>query len=258
MCNILLTVAIPTLIERKHNFTPKLQRYFNLLKLQNLENEVEIITHEDNREITIGEKRNILLNKAKGKMISFIDDDDDVSDDYFQLIVEKIKQNNNLDAIEIFCFVFNQQNPKYNYYVFKGLNKNFIKKLPNNFIFIPSVCRTNKFLNSKISQLNPIKSDLARSIKYPNIRIHEDFVFGEKIQPLINNVCSILNKSIYIYNYNTTTSSIQEYRKPKSILLEKLNELFLDKINALEYDSRTGEITDLRYFKILEEFKDKQ
>ena len=251
MSNILLTVGIPTLIERKNIFIPRLEKYFNILKLQGLENEVEIITHEDNRELAIGEKRNILLDKAKGKMISFVDDDDDLSGDYFQLIVQKIKQNNNLDAIEIFCFIFHQGNSKFNSYVFKGLTKNFKNKLPNNFIFTPSVHYTHKLLNSKISQLNPIRTDLARRVKYPNIPIHEDFVFAQKLEPLINNVGSILHKSIYTYNYNTTTSSIQEYRKPKTQQLQKLNELFLNK-NLLEYDSVTGKVTDHRYYNIIE------
>jgi hypothetical protein len=248
MSNILLTVAIPTLLERKHNFTPKLEKYFSLLKLQNLENEVEIITHEDNREIPIGEKRNILLDKAKGKMISFIDDDDEITDDYFWLIVQKIKENNNLDAIQIFCTI----HPTI-LHTFQALPKNFLSSLPNNF----ENKNKGRVHNSTIAHFNPIKTSLAKSIKYPNIRIHEDFCFSQKIQDKIKVVDSITHKSIYNYYYNTNISAVQEYRKPKSILLEKLNELFLDKINGLKYDSSTGEVTDLRYFKILEEFKEK-
>lgn len=245
----LLTVAIPTLTERRTIFLPKLDYYNNLLKRQGLENLVEIITYEDNREITIGEKRNLLVDKAKGEMISFVDDDDDISEDYFKLITEAIlRSNNTLDAIQIFCYVVNKSNERYNTYVFKGLEKNFIKSLPLR------DRNTNKFTNSKISQLNPIKTSLVKSVKYPNIPIHEDLIFCLNIQPKIKKVDTIF-KNIYTYYYDTNTSAIQEYRKPETVLLQKLNELYTNEKQLLQYDSRTGIITDPRYFYILENFK---
>lgn len=54
---------------------------------------IEICLEFDNREKTIGEKRNILMKKAKGKYISFIDDDDMVTDAYFEDAVATIRGN---------------------------------------------------------------------------------------------------------------------------------------------------------------------
>lgn len=252
MSEILLTVAIPTLKERRNIFLPKLEKYYNTIKMQGLQNEVEIITHEDDREITIGEKRNILIDKAKGKMISFVDDDDEITDDYFLLITEKIKNNKNIDAIEIFCHIIDQTNHNYNTYIFKGLPKNFINKLPNNF----QNSHKNNLKNVKISQFNPIKTEIVKSIKYPKIPIHEDFIFAEKVQSKIKNVDCICNKCIYIYYYNINTSAVQNYRKPKTVLIQKLNELYLDNKNTLEYDSNNGNITDPRYFKLMQKYKE--
>ena len=54
---------------------------------------VEVITEVDNKQITTGAKRNNLLNKASGKYICFIDDDDHISNDYLRLILEAIESD---------------------------------------------------------------------------------------------------------------------------------------------------------------------
>ena len=41
--------------------------------------DVEILLLFDNRHLTLGAKRNFILDRAKGDYISFIDDDDDIS-----------------------------------------------------------------------------------------------------------------------------------------------------------------------------------
>jgi hypothetical protein len=54
---------------------------------------IEICTSFDNREKTIGTKRQELLQGAKGKYFSFIDDDDLVTDAYFEDALATIKGN---------------------------------------------------------------------------------------------------------------------------------------------------------------------
>ena len=78
----ILSILILTLDERKKY----LDRLLSILKPQ-LVNGVEIIIESDNRENTIGKKRNNALAKAKGRYIAFIDDDDRVSDDYVKTIM---------------------------------------------------------------------------------------------------------------------------------------------------------------------------
>lgn len=46
--------------------------------------QIEVLLSFDNREATIGTKRQSLLDRAAGKYLSFIDDDDDVTDAYFE------------------------------------------------------------------------------------------------------------------------------------------------------------------------------
>jgi glycosyltransferase involved in cell wall biosynthesis len=48
---------------------------------------VEVLVLIDNKKITIGNKRTALVNAAEGKYLAFMDDDDDVSDDYIRELV---------------------------------------------------------------------------------------------------------------------------------------------------------------------------
>jgi len=64
---------------------------------------VEILVLLDNRSKTISEKRNDLLQMARGKYVAFMDDDDAVSKDYMSSILKAIDEHNGVD-----CISFNQ------------------------------------------------------------------------------------------------------------------------------------------------------
>jgi len=79
-----LSILIPTLIERrtqceqlKASLREKFARICPGLRL-------EIAEALDNREMSVGMKRRNLLEQAKGKYTAFIDDDDSVTDAYFE------------------------------------------------------------------------------------------------------------------------------------------------------------------------------
>ena len=62
--------------------------------------DVEILLCFDNRQLSLGEKRNIVLTRAKGEFISFVDDDDDVSSDYVQTLLKEINERKgNFDVL---------------------------------------------------------------------------------------------------------------------------------------------------------------
>lgn len=52
--------------------------------------DIELIVVRDSRGMTIGEKRNRMLMMARGKFVSFIDDDDEVVSDYVEEISKKL------------------------------------------------------------------------------------------------------------------------------------------------------------------------
>lgn len=53
----------------------------------------------DNRGMSIGQKRQSLLNSARGQFIAFVDDDDDVSFDYVPMLVRTIQQQPDIELI---------------------------------------------------------------------------------------------------------------------------------------------------------------
>jgi glycosyltransferase involved in cell wall biosynthesis len=63
---------------------------------------VEILVLLDNKSKSISEKRNDLLQMARGKYIAFLDDDDAVSKDYMSKILKAIDEN------DVDCISFNQ------------------------------------------------------------------------------------------------------------------------------------------------------
>ena len=72
------------------NRTEQLAKLVDKLKAQSTP-DVEIISNIDNGELTVGRKRNQLVAKATGEYVSFVDDDDDVSDDYVPSILKAIE-----------------------------------------------------------------------------------------------------------------------------------------------------------------------
>ena len=78
------SILIPTLDERMETFN-RLMASINEKKDRICPNlRIEFCVARDNREKNIGRKRHELLQGAKGKYMSFIDDDDDVTDAYFE------------------------------------------------------------------------------------------------------------------------------------------------------------------------------
>jgi len=69
--------------------------------------DVEIISLMDNKSLGISEKRNELMKIARGSHLAWIDDDDDVADNYVSKLTETITINPNVDVISFdqMCFL---------------------------------------------------------------------------------------------------------------------------------------------------------
>jgi cellulose synthase/poly-beta-1,6-N-acetylglucosamine synthase-like glycosyltransferase len=84
-----LSILIPSLEERK----PKLERLKAELASQIGKRNVEVLSLSDNRQMTIGQKRNMLLTQSTGEYVSFVDDDDMVSPDYIEKVLNALTKN---------------------------------------------------------------------------------------------------------------------------------------------------------------------
>ena len=99
MSELLLTILVPTVPSRINYFYPRIMK--QLMDQTKNYNDVEVISFFDNKKRTIGKKRDEMLKLAQGKYVTFVDDDDRVSEDYVDEIMNAIT-NNDVD-----CIVYN-------------------------------------------------------------------------------------------------------------------------------------------------------
>tara|TARA_R110000787_G_scaffold254737_1_gene360032 strand:- start:97 stop:747 length:651 start_codon:yes stop_codon:yes gene_type:complete len=88
----LISILIPTLIERKNEYGLMLHDLYRQVEKHNLKEKVEIISICDNRSISLCEKRNTLQKLCSGKYFMHLDDDDELSCDYCKTIIDHIEE----------------------------------------------------------------------------------------------------------------------------------------------------------------------
>ena len=97
MCK--LSILILSIPERLKQLIRLYEVLENQIRSGACESQVEVLTLLDNKQKTIAEKRNILLNSASGEFLAFLDDDDKVADNYIKEIIEAIKKEPKADVI---------------------------------------------------------------------------------------------------------------------------------------------------------------
>ena len=170
--------------------TPKrerlLTRLLNTLAPQITE-DTEIVIESDSGEMTIGHKRNILLDKAIHDYVCFVDDDDLVSTDYVTKIVNAIQSKPDCCSL-LGVFTTNGVNP----------------------IEFHHSLQYTHWSNDRIpyernpNHLNAIKRELALQVKFnDDMSIGEDKDFSTRILPLLKTEVKIEG---VIYHYLWLTS----------------------------------------------------
>jgi glycosyltransferase involved in cell wall biosynthesis len=182
-----LSILIPTLPTR-------IDCYANLIKMlnkqvieNNLINRVQILSLCDTKEISVGEKRNILLNKSAGKYVCFIDDDDVIAPDYLIKLINATSSN--ADVIT-FCGDYVENTVVTPFSISMVHRGNF--NHPNLFYRLPN-------------HLCPVKREIALSCQFTDKNFGEDSDYAERINKYIKNEFHIQDK-LYFYMYNEATS----------------------------------------------------
>ncbi len=94
---IKLTIGIPTIPNRNRRYLEPLVS--KLMGQVGDARDIEIIALMDNKMMSIGRKKTLLFNMARGKYACIIDDDDDVADDYVATLRNVINDQLNVDVI---------------------------------------------------------------------------------------------------------------------------------------------------------------
>lgn len=155
-----------------------------------LTDEVEILTEIDSGEITTGKKRNNLLQKAKGKYIVFVDDDDELSPEYIPSILQAAKQDKD-------CIVFS------GWMTTDGQDRrNFHLSIHYPY---EAVTRNGKIEYLRYpNHITPIKREIALQVAFENRTIGEDYKWATELHTkgLIKSEVKI-HKFLYHYRFIT-------------------------------------------------------
>jgi hypothetical protein len=147
---------------------------------------VEVLYLGDNKSLTVGQKRNLLLNIAKGERVIFVDDDDQISDDY----VDKVLSYCDLDFDCVGIGVRYTQNGKnekiYDYSFNKNINfrngsKSIAGRCPNH------LCLWRR--------------EIANRVKFPDMSLGEDHQWADE-QLLKGYSLTIKDEVIYHYKFD--------------------------------------------------------
>lgn len=100
----LVSILIPTLIERKSVFNELVDGIHKQIKAGGYEKKVEIVSICDDRSILLCDKRNMMQKMCSGKYFMHLDDDDELDDTFCESVVKHIEdipifQTNEPDVI---------------------------------------------------------------------------------------------------------------------------------------------------------------
>jgi hypothetical protein len=210
------TIGILTTYNRI-NFLIRLVSWMREIITDEISNNFEILLNISDIDITVGEKRNNILNSANSDYICFIDDDDMISSNYFNLLYKAF--DNDPDAIGFMGKIY--------YLDEAGLNaKNIIPFIHCNslvskhisgeetgkMIKVPLVDKSLTFdeniFPSEIvhcsiyTHLCPIKLNIAKQFKFEHKSFNEDLPWAKKIfdSGLIKRE-NFIKKNLYQYLY---------------------------------------------------------
>jgi glycosyltransferase involved in cell wall biosynthesis len=181
----ILILTLPTRIDCYSDLIKKLNQQ---VLQNNLIDRVQILTICDSKEISVGEKRNILLNQSCGKYICYIDDDDNIAPNYLIKILNSIDISN-ADVIT-FCGDY-VENTRITPFSISSVHRSNFNDI-NMFYRLPN-------------HLCPVKRELALKCMFTNKNFGEDSDYSELLNEIIKNEYHI-NEKLYFYMYDGNKS----------------------------------------------------
>jgi len=160
-----ISILIPTMTSRKGLFeTVRAEIQRQAAECPQIR--TEILWESDNGELTLGQKRNVLVDRCTGRYHCFIDDDDVLAPDYLKTFVPMITSGIDYDCASFVGAHYDRGT----------LNKLFHHSLA----YSEWSETTDRFLRT-VSPMNLIKTDIVRQVRYKDIRNTEDHEFSKRL-----------------------------------------------------------------------------
>jgi GT2 family glycosyltransferase len=131
---------------------------------------VEVLSMADDRQMSIGQKRNMLLTQSVGEYVAFVDDDDMVSPDYVEKVLKALSRNPDCSSLTG-QIVFSD-----------GYSRPFVHSLRYD-RWIDD--HQNKVYYRPPNHLNAVRRSIAVQVGFPSWNSGEDRVFSMGIKPFL-------------------------------------------------------------------------
>lgn len=179
---MILSILICTIPKRKALFDKLLFE----LRAQVLASGEKIEILADGNDGTVGLKRQRLIEKAQGKYVVFVDDDDWVSTDYVQSIVHALKSSP--DVVGFNGWITTNGKHKTNFKISKDCD------------YHTTSAGYERFNN----HLSPVKREIALEIGYKNMSYQEDYDYAVRLRSSgLVKTERFISKHLYFYYYVT-------------------------------------------------------
>lgn len=177
----LLSICLPTVTNRAHLFAELKAEVDRQCK----GHPVEVLVACDSKQISIGKKRQNLLEEAKGKYVVYIDDDDAIAKDYVEQIISALQTEPDCVGFLVEC-------------TFNGRGKCLAKASSKYKDWAENV-DGYRYVRSPY-QKTPIKREIALQVGFPDLRFGEDLVYSRAVVKLIKSEVFI-DKVLYYYKF---------------------------------------------------------
>lgn len=192
------SILIPTTPNRSESLKKLKAELNRQIKSINATKYIKIDTEEDNFDKSIGEKRNILVNRTNTDYLSFIDSDDMVSSNYVELLYNAIQLRPDCVGIRMLV-TWSGQNPAI---IEHSIKHNRIAR------------RSPELIIKPVAHLNPIRTEIAKQVPFPHINYGEDTKFAYALinSKLLKNEIFIDSEEVYLYQFDEPNSDSLKYR----------------------------------------------
>lgn len=183
------SILINTIDTRQHF----LDKIMNIFKPQ-LTDDVEILVnntlHANKGGPSIGVKRQQLLDESTGDYIAYVDDDDTISDNYVDLILNAIKTEPDVVGMHLLHY----DNGNHTGMTYHSLKYDSWQNLQHP--DIPNMALYLRYPN----HLNPVKRELALKVGFVDSNFGEDRDYSERLQQYLETE-EYIEEPIYTYLY---------------------------------------------------------
>lgn len=155
--------------------------------------EVEILWLGDNKQRTVGEKRNALMSISKGEYFSFVDDDDRVSPNYVDDILREIRHRPDVVVFQAFRSHNGKQDRVVHYDINYVKDENLTQRyqrLPNHLMAWNEKYKSVKFIKSNFGE----DADWAQRVKAKGVTSQRK-----------------INRVLYYYDFQSNNTETQNF-----------------------------------------------